>query len=380
MQTDRKGEAALVEKMVGQIFQIDDIEFGDYFENYTDDYIIEPGVSPCTLTVRASINIVLTIVYSLVCFLAVTGNLVVMTVILYNRRMTSSTDIYLLNLATADLLFALSLPFWAVDAISGWVFGDAMCKVVSMLQEVNFYSGILLLACISVDRYLAIVRSAQSHKQKRPFLTKLVCGVVWVMAVLLSLPVFYKGEFIYSSRILCYETLDGESAATWRITTRFLRHVIGFLIPLGVMVFCYSVTIHRLCQMKGLQKQKAMKVIIAVVLAFLVCWLPHNVTVLIDTLMRSKLIAETCDKRSHIDRALSMTQTLGFLHCCINPILYAFIGVKFRKNLVKILAKTGIIKRAIILKYRRSISSISDSGLISTSTYFAHDGNVRVSK
>uniref|UniRef100_UPI00398E6038 C-X-C chemokine receptor type 2-like n=1 Tax=Pristiophorus japonicus TaxID=55135 RepID=UPI00398E6038 len=345
-------------------------EFSDLFENYTDsqDFYVDPNTAPCTPIVTASIYTALAVVYSLVCFLAVTGNMVVMIVILYNRRTISSTDIYLLHLAIADLLFAVTLPFWAVDAISGWVFGDAMCKIISMLQEVNFYSGILLLACISIDRYLAIVYSTQSHKQKRPFLIKLVCAVVWVLAIALSLPIQYDGEYTLpgSSRTICYEILDGESADTWRATTRFLRHSIGFLIPLAVMIFCYSVTIHRLCQTKGFQKQKAMKVIIAVVLAFLICWLPYNLTVLIDTLMRSKLIDESCDRRNHIDRALSATQILAFLHSCINPILYAFIGVKFRRNLVKLLATKGIIKQNAASQYGRSISSSSESGLTST--------------
>uniref|UniRef100_UPI00398E5FC2 C-X-C chemokine receptor type 2-like n=1 Tax=Pristiophorus japonicus TaxID=55135 RepID=UPI00398E5FC2 len=325
-------------------------------ENY-EYFTFDPDTAPCTPIVTASIYTAL--VDSLVCFLAVTGNMLVMVVILYNRRTISSTDIYLLHLAIADLLFAVTLPFWAVDAISGWVFGDAMCKIISMLQEVNFYSGILLLACISINRYLAIVYSTQSHKQKRPFLIKLVCAAVWVLAIVLSLPILYKGEYNPpgSSRTICYEILDGEADDTWRTTTRFLRHSIGFLIPLAVMIFCYSVTIHRLCQTKGFQKQKAMKVIIAVVLAFLICWLPYNLTVLIDTLMRSKLIDESCDRRNHIDRALSATKILGFLHSCINPILYAFIGVKFRRNLVKLLATKGIIKQNADSQNGRSVSS-----------------------
>ncbi|XP_067890844.1 C-X-C chemokine receptor type 2-like [Heterodontus francisci] len=364
--------------MLGQKIELDDFDFGDLFENYTysDDYIVDPDMSPCTPIINESINTAIAVVYSLICFLAVTGNMVVMVVILYNRRTISSTDIYLLHLAVADLLFAVTLPFWAVDAISGWVFGDVMCKIISMLQEVNFYSGILLLACISIDRYLAIVYSTQTHKQKRPFLIKLVCAAVWVLAIALSLPILYKGKYIYSGRIMCYEILEGESAETWRVTTRFLRHFIGFLIPLLVMIFCYSVIIQKLCQTKGFQKQKAMKVIIAVVLAFLICWLPYNITVFIDTLMRSKLIDETCDMHNHIDRALSATQSLGFLHSCINPILYAFIGVKFRKNLVKLLVKKGISKQTIMSKHRRSLSSITESGLISTSIYVAYDEDV----
>ncbi|XP_032879415.1 C-X-C chemokine receptor type 2-like [Amblyraja radiata] len=352
--------------MISKKINFGDLDFDYIFENYTGEYEYDANASPCKPMVPSySISVVLAVVYSLVCLLAVTGNLLVLVVILLNHRSISSTDVYLLHLAMADLLFALTLPFWAVDAVSGWVFGDAMCKVISMLQEVNFYSGILLLACISVDRYLVIVRSAQSHGRNRSWMVKLVCAVVWLVALLLSLPVLYKGEWTHGARTLCYEILDGQSADIWRTATRFLRHVIGFLVPLAAMVFCYSVTVWKLWRTKGFQKQKAMKVIIAVVLAFLVCWLPHNVTVLVDTLMRSKLIEDSCPKRDHLDRALSATQTLGFTHSCINPILYAFIGVKFRKNLVKILTDVGLMKTSETADFRRS-ESYTISGQTST--------------
>ncbi|XP_038646344.1 C-X-C chemokine receptor type 2-like [Scyliorhinus canicula] len=326
---------------------------------YNPNSTFDPDKAPCSRVINTlSTNTAIAVVYSLVCFLAMAGNMVVMVVLLYNRRTTSSTDNYLLHLAVADLLFAVTLPFWAVDAISGWVFGDAMCKIISMLQEVNFYSGILLLACISVDRYRSIVYSTRIYQKKRPFVIKVICAVVWVLAIVLSLPILYKGEYNPAGfdRQFCHEVLDGKLAEKWRITTRFLRHFIGFLVPLAVMIFCYSVTIWRLCQTRGFQKQKAMKVIIAVVLAFLFCWLPHNITVFIDTLMRSKYIRETCDMRHHADRALTATQILGFLHCCINPILYAFIGVKFRRNLFNLLRMKAITEQSEESQLEKSTS------------------------
>ncbi|XP_059823495.1 C-X-C chemokine receptor type 1-like [Hypanus sabinus] len=337
-------------------------------ENLTSatPFVVDPGTTPCTFEIYPATNPLVAVVYSLACFLAVTGNLVVMIVILHNRRSTLSTDIYLLHLAMADLLFAVTLPFWAVDATSGWVFGDAMCKIVIMFHEVNFYSGILLLACISVDRYLAIVHSARSHRQKRPFLIKLVCAAVWVLSILLSLPILYKGQVRASSnKYICNEDHDGEYDEKWKLATKICRHVIGFLIPLGVIVFCYSVTIQRLCQTKGFQKEKALKVIIAVVLVFLICWLPHNITVFIDTLVRMRIAMASCAGRNHINRALLATQSLGFLHSCVNPILYAFIGVKFRANLLRLLADKGLMKRTEESHFQRSVRP-SVSGTTST--------------
>ncbi|XP_072117190.1 C-X-C chemokine receptor type 2-like [Mobula birostris] len=321
-------------------------------------FAVNPDTIPCTFETYPAMSTLVAVVYSLACFLAVMGNLVVMIVILCNRRATLSTDIYLLHLAMADLLFAVSLPFWAVDAVYGWVFGDAMCKIVIMFHEVNFYSGILFLACISVDRYLAIVHSAQPHWQKRPLLIKLVCAVVWVLSILLSLPILYKGQARASSdKFICNEDHDGEYDEKWKIATKICRHVIGFLIPLCVMVFCYSVTIQRLCHTKGFQKEKALKVIITVVLAFLVCWLPYNITVFIDTLVRVKVTSTSCAGRNHINRALFVTQCLGFLHSCVNPILYAFIGVKFRANLLRLLAHKGLMKHTEEYHFQRSVQS-----------------------
>ncbi|XP_020382552.2 C-X-C chemokine receptor type 1-like, partial [Rhincodon typus] len=234
--------------------------------------------------------------------------------------------------------------------------------IISMLQEINFYSGILLLVCISIDRYLSIVYATQAHKQRNPLIMKLVCAALWMVAIVLSLPILYKGEYHLEdlNRNLCYELLDGESAEKWRVITRLLRHFIGFLIPLAVMVFCYSVIIQKLYQTKGFQKHKAMKVIIVVVLAFLICWFPHNITVFIDTLMRGKLIAQTCNMRNHIDQALSATQILGFLHSCINPILYAFIGVKFRRNLIKLMGSKGIFVQSETSRERSAPASVSE--------------------
>nr|AFK11446.1 High affinity interleukin-8 receptor B [Callorhinchus milii] len=355
--------------MESQSFTLDNEDWGDVFANYSETYSFDQGAVPCAHSVNTeSVNTAMAVIYSLVCLLAMAGNVLVVIVILHNRRTMSSTDIYLLHLAIADVLFAITLPFSAADVINGWLFGDAMCKIVSVLKEVNFYSGILLLACISIDRFLAIVYSARTNKLKNQFLTNVVCGGVWLFAILLSLPILVKGVFRPpdSERILCYEVLDGKSSAKWRVATRFLRHIAGFLIPLSIMLFCYSVTINRVLKTKGFQKQKAMKVIIAVVLAFLICWLPYNITVFIDTLIRSKIINETCEMRNPLDKALFATESLGFLHSCINPILYAFIGVKFKRNLIKILVTKGIIKQGPIVKYGRSVSTTSESGLTST--------------
>ncbi|EPY79387.1 hypothetical protein CB1_000931027 [Camelus ferus] len=133
-------------------------DFGNYSYN-TDLPSILPDSAPCRPE-SLDVNNLL-------------GNSLVMLVILYSRVGRSVTDVYLLNLAMADLLFALTLPIWAASKAKGWIFGTPLCKVVSLLKEVNFYSGILLLACISMDRYLAIVHATRTLTQKRHWMRRI---------------------------------------------------------------------------------------------------------------------------------------------------------------------------------------------------------------
>ncbi|XP_078535386.1 C-X-C chemokine receptor type 2-like [Lissotriton helveticus] len=336
--------------------------------NYTDDTFILPGsdTTPCGDPQTVDKYFLATL-YCLVFFLSLVGNSLVVFVICYNRLKQSSTDVYLLNLAIADLLFAITLPFWAVYRANEWVFGTVMCKVVSGLQEVNFYSGILLLACISIDRYLAIVRATGVAMQMRDWV-KYICLGVWLLSALLSLPVLIFREDFEAPRIgwVCYENLGSFGTDRWRIILRISRHIFGFFLPLLVMLFCYGSTFTALCQTKSNQKFKPMKVIFAVVVAFLFCWLPYNIVIVIDSLMRSRIIEDTCKKRTQVETAMSVTEMFSYMHNCINPILYAFIGQKFKNSFLRILVNHGMVSKAFLKKYGRSVSTMSTQGNVSS--------------
>lgn len=150
-------------------------ELLDILYNYTSDYgnysLVLPDIdvssSPCRNEGSVANKYLVAFIYCLVFLLSMVGNGLVVLVVTSGHINRSVTDVYLLNLAVADLLFALSLPLWAVYWAHEWVFGTVMCKAISVLQESNFYSGILLLACISVDRYLAIVYATRAATEKR---------------------------------------------------------------------------------------------------------------------------------------------------------------------------------------------------------------------
>uniref|UniRef100_A0A493TUA0 C-X-C chemokine receptor type 2 n=1 Tax=Anas platyrhynchos platyrhynchos TaxID=8840 RepID=A0A493TUA0_ANAPP len=261
-------------------------DLSDLLSNYTYDYstaLPDAAISssPCRPDGSVLNKYLVVFIYCLVFVLSLLGNGLVVLVVTSSHANRSVTDVYLLNLAVADLLFALTLPLWAAYRAHEWVFGTVLCKAISVLQEANFYSGILLLACISVDRYLAIVYATRAATEKRHWV-KFVCLAIWLFSVLLSLPVLlFREAFVSPSNgTVCYERIRGEDTAKWRVVLRVLPQTFGFALPLLVMLFCYGVTVRTLLRTKNAQRQRAMKVILAVVLVFLVCWLPYNITLL----------------------------------------------------------------------------------------------------
>ncbi|KAM9347671.1 C-X-C chemokine receptor type 2-like [Symphorus nematophorus] len=340
------------------------LDFGSVYEElnltYGNDseYYIDPNTQPCpSFSFPDAVMIVVSVFYILVFLLAIPGNLVVGLVIGLNKQSLPPSDLYLLHLAVADLLLAITLPFWATSVTKGWVFGDAMCKIVTILQELSFYSSILFLTCISMDRYMVIVRSMEARKANRQLVSRGVCAAVWGVAALLSLPGIFSSAFTSQNikQTVCAEQYDPSNADTWRLTTRILRHTLGFVIPLAIMLSCYGVTIKRLLHIRGgFQRQRAMRVIVFVVVAFLLCWMPYHITVITDTFFRTKIVPYKCSARTAVDRAMFATQSLGLLHSCVNPVLYAFVGEKFRKRLQQLMRKMGIMDRVSVTRSSRS--------------------------
>ncbi|XP_043851758.1 C-X-C chemokine receptor type 2-like isoform X1 [Dromiciops gliroides] len=337
------------------------------FSGYSTDLPPESAdASPCRIEDSGLNKYFVMTLYIVVFLLSLLGNFLVMLVILHNRLSRSVTDIYLLNLAMADLLFALSLPIWAASKVNGWIYGTPLCKLISLLKEVNFYSGILLLACISVDRYLAIVHATRALTQKRHWV-KFICMGIWGLSLVLSMPILYSREAFKSEDygFVCYESL-GKSTEKWRLVLRILPQSFGFVLPLLVMLFCYGFTLHTLFEAHMGQKHRAMRVIFAVVLVFLLCWLPYNLVLVTDTLLRTNLIEDTCPRRKAIEQAINATEVLGFLHSCLNPIIYAFIGHKFRYSFLKILAAHGMVSKEFLAQHSKPSVHGSSSGNTST--------------
>ncbi|XP_037313006.2 C-C chemokine receptor type 9a [Pungitius pungitius] len=270
------------------------------------------------------------------------GNLAVVWIYLnLRRRLKTMTDVYLLNLAVADLLFLVTLPLWAAEASHGsWSFGSALCKLNSALYKVNLFSGMLLLTCISVDRYVVIVQSvrAQNSQAERRRFSRLVCSGVWLLALLLATPeLVFAAASEPARQGYCRMVFPSHLGNRTKILVLSLQVSMGFCLPFVVMAFCYGVIVAKLLKTRNFQKHKAMRVILAVAAAFAGTQLPYAGVLVTEAAEATTLTLTECEDLKRFDLAGQVLKSLAYLHACLNPFLYAFVGVRFRRDLLKLL-------------------------------------------
>ncbi|KAF3844624.1 hypothetical protein F7725_007787 [Dissostichus mawsoni] len=326
------------------------------YENVTLDYFTLEGVGPCNLDPNPVDVLTETYIHSIICASGLMGNTLVIATYMFYKRAKTMTDVYLFNVAVADLIFVLALPLIIYNERNSWAMGPVACKVLRSAYSINLYSGMLLLACVSGDRYVAIVQARRSFGARSHALiySRLICSAVWVLAVALTLPtLLYTKHFeelnLYGAdepvSVICQLSFDeSETAKLIKVVVPTLQMAIGFLLPLLVMVFCYSCIMGTLLRAQSSQRHKAVRVVLAVVVVFIVCHLPYNAALLNHTL------------------------SIAYLHCCLNPILYAFIGVKFRSHFRQIMVDLWCFSKKYIYSARTShaTSDIFISGRVSS--------------
>ncbi|XP_057262016.1 C-C chemokine receptor type 7 [Pezoporus wallicus] len=288
--------------------------------------------------------------YALICFTGLLGNGLVVLTYIYFKRLKTMTDIYLLNLALADILFLLTLPFWATTVAKHWLFGKFACKAVYCICRMSFFSGMLLLLSISIDRYFAIVQAASAHRFRPQmiFISKVTCTLIWLLAFILSIPeLVHSGVKNVDNNPHC--SIIAHDLQTFNAGIKVSQMVFGFLFPLLVMSACYLIIIKTLLQARNFEKNKAIKVIIAVVIVFVIFQLPYNGVMLAKTISAFNHTS-SCEESKQLDVADDVTYTLACFRCCLNPFLYAFIGVKFRNDLFKLLKELGCLSQQRLLQ------------------------------
>uniref|UniRef100_A0A3B4GK80 Galanin receptor type 1-like n=1 Tax=Pundamilia nyererei TaxID=303518 RepID=A0A3B4GK80_9CICH len=262
-------------------------------------------------------SVIVPVVFGIIFVLGVVGNILVLVVI----GKVGPTNIFILNLSVADLGFLLfCVPFQAtIYTLPEWVFGAFLCTFVHYIFTVNMLVSIFTLVAMSVDRYIAVVRSNQSLSVRSPRNALAGLCVIWTMSLVCSVPVakhqglisYHNGTFLVSTPNNLFKIFLGKVLNS--ILSNQLRFSIWALFSavLSVGGISESVTV------------------LLVVTVFTICWMPHHIIV-----MWAEFGTFPLTQATYVFRLVS--HCLSYGNSCVNPILYAFLSENFRKACRKV--------------------------------------------
>ncbi|XP_026782554.3 C-C chemokine receptor type 5 [Pangasianodon hypophthalmus] len=306
-------------------------EYFNVISNYNNQLCSNPNVS-------AFSRVFLPTLYSIVFIVGFIGNGLVLCVLVKYHKRSNVTDVCLFNLALSDLLFLISLPFWGhYAAINEWTFGDFMCHAVTALYMLGFYGSIFFMILMTLDRYAVIVHAHTSLFSKHRSVRASVAMALfmWALSLGASLPtIIFSQVKNESDGWACTEVYPEGTA--WKLFSYIELNIFGLIIPLSVMVFCYTHIIPILMTMKSQRRHKAVRLILVLVIVFFLFWTPYNIVNFLKFLHHLGYMT-SCQWQQDLNMAMQWVETIAFSHCCLNPIIYALVGQKFRTLVLKIL-------------------------------------------
>ena len=314
------------------------------------------------------VRVVVPVIFGLIAVLGLIGNLLVIIVVILNQQMRSTTNILIISLAIADLLFiVVCVPFTAVMyAVPLWPFGTIFCKAYQYVIHVTAHASVYTLVLMSFDRYLAVVHPISSMVLRTQVNTFIAIGLSWLVICGCNSPMLFEFEVLYehdlsNSYCMNVKTLTDPDHAKVFYGCFF---AFAFLLPLATVSILYGFMIRRLLGCGGKArltsgkssdamraKRRVTKMVIIVVVIFAVCWLPLQIIFMVQA------FGQYPQSASWIAVKLA-ANCLAYMNSCVNPILYAFLSDNFRKSFRKLLGCFGDFQP--LLKTNMERTSIRD--------------------
>ncbi|KAM8756974.1 putative G-protein coupled receptor 25 [Acanthopagrus schlegelii] len=343
-------------------------QFYDYDFNYTYENYTDGELTLCPSSNLHGSNIVLPILYYIIFLTGFLGNLFVIIVVTSRGKKGGRlVDTFVVNLALADLIFVFTLPLWAYSASRNgyWEFGSSgnlLCKLSSYIISVNRFSNIFFLTCMSVDRYMAVVKLMDSRYLRSSRCIQITCAAVWLCSLVFGIP------------SLVYRSLDkngeGQSCiddnnSSFFLVLGLILPLLTFVLPVFIIMFCYGTIILHLKKhcaaavaanpRTEARRRHSLKMVLSIIVAFVVSWLPYNIFKVITISSQLLNIVPSCEEHSWQRNGILVSCCLAFLNSCVNPFIYFLLDHHFRRR-AKNLFKTCLGQSKLVQSYNSSVS------------------------
>lgn len=277
--------------------------------------------------------------YVIIFLIGVSGNSLVVYVVMRNKAMQTITNIFITNLAVSDIMMCmLAVPFTPLAFfMNTWVFGEALCHIVPMSLCICVYVSTLTSTAIAVDRYFVIVYPFKPRMKTCVCLLMIVA--IWIISVSISLPlgIYQNIKPDKEGTYICGENWPKEQARQFFTVTSL---VLQYIVPCSIITYCYtkvSLALRRRSktrigsgtasrerdEMEIRRKRRTNKMLIAMVTIFVCCWLPLNMVLLVH---------EYHNQFDYFTLTFFLAHVIAMSSTIYNPFLYAWMNDNFKKE------------------------------------------------
>ncbi|XP_071350012.1 P2Y purinoceptor 1-like, partial [Trachinotus anak] len=259
------------------------------------------------------------------------------------RKTSSTSNIFLLNLALCDSAWILTLPFTLYFTLQRPYLKDIQifCQFKKISFNINIYGSILFLTLISFDRYVGTVHPISSLRWWDVGKAKLCCLCTWVGLVLSSVPDLFVTFAIQRPEnvTVCMDHIQGPFIYVKTIT--IIRTIVGFLLPFSIMLVFYINTMRVLRRLpRGRRRRgtqwaggKPLRLVTAALLVFVVSFMPYHIMVI--TLVFMRIHNQVTPSNTNVLYAsYEFFEAMCSVSSCLDPVLYIMASEQFQRKLL----------------------------------------------
>lgn len=296
-----------------------------------------------------ALRVPLAVLYSVLFLFGLVGNALALWVFLFLHSRHNSVRVFLINVALADLVLVVCLPFRVLYHTLGnyWPLGPQMCKAVGNLFYMNMYVSITLLGLISLDRYVKIhgVRLLRCHRWlKGTGWSVAACGCLWGVSLAAVVPMIALAEG-NEEQGKCFQYKARTRA---RGKAYFNLLLVGvFWLVFVLLVVSYGRIAGRLLRASrdkpdlpnAMRYSRTARKSFVVLFLFTICFVPYHS--FRGFYVWSQIVDTPCETRRLVDRINEVTLLFSALNSCLDPVMYFMLSGSVRKATVKAVSRFG---------------------------------------
>ncbi|XP_005415384.2 PREDICTED: hydroxycarboxylic acid receptor 2 [Chinchilla lanigera] len=284
----------------------------------------------CCIFPEETIATVLPPVLALEFVFGLLGNGLALWIFCFHLKSWKSSRIFLFNLAVADFLLIICLPFLTDNYVKkwDWKFGDAACRLMLFMLAMNRQGSIIFLTVVAVDRYFRVVHPHHALNKISNRTAAVISGLLWGVTIALTVHLLYTRMLVpYGSANLC-SSLSICNTFQWHDAMFLLE----FFLPLSIILFCSARIVWSLRQRqmdRHAKIKRAIRFIVVVAIVFVVCFLPSvAVRIRVFWLLYTSG-TRNCAMYRSVDLAFFITLSFTYMNSMLDPVVYYFSSPSF---------------------------------------------------